>query len=50
MVLPIVQEAVDKGWARLFIRPKRGDLCVLYSTCRAFVFPSWIEGFGIRTG
>ena len=46
-VLPIVHEAVSAGHAHLLIRPSRADLIALYSMADAFVFPSWIEGFGI---
>jgi glycosyltransferase involved in cell wall biosynthesis len=46
-VLPIVHEAVSEGSARLLVRPSREDLIALYSMAEAFVFPSWIEGFGI---
>jgi glycosyltransferase involved in cell wall biosynthesis len=45
--LPIVYEAVAAGDARLLVRPSRQDLIALYSMAEAFVFPSWIEGFGI---
>jgi glycosyltransferase involved in cell wall biosynthesis len=45
--LPIVHEAVAEGEARLLIRPSREDLFALYSMADAFVFPSWIEGFGL---
>ncbi len=43
----IVHEAVARGEARLVVRPSRADLIALYSMAEAFVFPSWIEGFGI---
>jgi glycosyltransferase involved in cell wall biosynthesis len=46
-VLPVVHEAVAAGAARLLIRPSREDLIALYSMAEAFIFPSWIEGFGI---
>ena len=46
-VLPVVHEAVDAGWAKFFVRPARADLSALFSMAEAFVFPSWIEGFGI---
>ncbi|NOK63607.1 MAG: glycosyltransferase family 1 protein [Chloroflexi bacterium AL-W] len=46
-VLPIIHEAVNAGHAQLLIRPSRADLIALYSMAEAFVFPSWIEGFGI---
>jgi glycosyltransferase involved in cell wall biosynthesis len=46
-VLPIVGEAVASGEAKLLIQPTRADLMMLYSMAEAFVFPSWIEGFGI---
>ncbi len=45
--LPIVREAVAAGEARLLVRPSRPDLIALYSMAEAFVFPSWIEGFGL---
>jgi glycosyltransferase involved in cell wall biosynthesis len=43
----IVHEAVAAGEALLLVRPSREDLIALYSMAEAFVFPSWIEGFGI---
>lgn len=46
-VLPIVHEAVAAGWARLLLRPSVRDLCALYSMTDIFIFPSWIEGFGL---
>ncbi len=45
--LPIVREAVAAGEATVVFRPSRDDLISLYSLADAFVFPSWIEGFGI---
>jgi glycosyltransferase involved in cell wall biosynthesis len=45
--LPIVREAVAEGIARLLVRPAWADLIALYSQAEAFVFPSWIEGFGL---
>ncbi len=45
--LPIVGEAVAGGDARLIVRPSRADLIALYNLADLFVFPSWIEGFGI---
>lgn len=44
---PPVREAVDAGWAKFLVRLPASDLAALYSTTRAFVFPSWIEGFGL---
>jgi glycosyltransferase involved in cell wall biosynthesis len=44
--LPVVREAVSAGLAQLLVRPPRQDLIALYSMAKAFVFPSWIEGFG----
>lgn len=46
-VLPIVNEAAADGDALLLQRPPREDLIALYSMADAFVFPSWIEGFGL---
>lgn len=45
--LPIVFDAVAAGEAILLVRPSREDLIALYSLAEVFVFPSWIEGFGI---
>jgi glycosyltransferase involved in cell wall biosynthesis len=45
--LPVVREAVSLGLARLLVRPTREYLIALYSMADAFVFPSWIEGFGL---
>ncbi|MBL8092745.1 MAG: glycosyltransferase family 4 protein [Anaerolineales bacterium] len=42
-----VTEAVAAGHAVLLVRPERPDLVALFSQAAAFVFPSWIEGFGI---
>ncbi len=42
-----VQEAVAAGYARLLVRPANDDLMTLYSMAEAFIFPSWIEGFGL---
>lgn len=43
----VVHEAVESGDARLLLNVPRKDLIALYSMANAFVFPSWIEGFGI---
>lgn len=43
----VVGQAVAEGTACLLIRPARQDLLALYSQAEAFVFPSWIEGFGL---
>jgi glycosyltransferase involved in cell wall biosynthesis len=41
-----VQAAVKVGYACVLVRPPTEDLIALYSLAEAFVFPSWIEGFG----
>lgn len=46
-LLPIVGDAVASGEARLLIRPSRHELAALFTMAEAFVFPSWIEGFGL---
>jgi glycosyltransferase involved in cell wall biosynthesis len=46
-LLPAVHQAVAEGEARLLIRPPRDDLIGLYGLAEAFLFPSWIEGFGL---
>lgn len=43
----VVHEAAARGEAIVLLRPPREDLAALYSMADAFVFPSWIEGFGI---
>jgi glycosyltransferase involved in cell wall biosynthesis len=45
--LPVVREAEAAGQCRLLLNIPRADLVVLYSMACAFVFPSWLEGFGI---
>lgn len=45
--LGVVGQAVAAGEACLLTRPPRADLIALYSLAEVFVFPSWIEGFGI---
>jgi glycosyltransferase involved in cell wall biosynthesis len=42
-----VHEAVENGFAKFLVRPSRHDLNALFSLSVCFVFPSWIEGFGI---
>jgi len=39
--------AVEANAARLIVRPSREDLNVLFTVADVFVFPSWIEGFGL---
>lgn len=46
-VLPVLASAVTAGQARLLVNPSRAELAALYAGASAFVFPSWIEGFGI---
>jgi glycosyltransferase involved in cell wall biosynthesis len=46
-VLPVLQNAVANGIATLIVNPPRPDLIALFSQAKVFVFPSWIEGFGI---
>lgn len=46
-VLPVLQDALAAGEARLLVRVAPLDLSALYSMCQVFVFPSWIEGFGL---
>jgi glycosyltransferase involved in cell wall biosynthesis len=45
--LPVVGRMVDAGIAQMLLRPSDDDLVALYNLADAFVFPSWIEGFGI---
>jgi glycosyltransferase involved in cell wall biosynthesis len=46
-VRPAVREAVERGDARLLIRPSEEELAALHRLAAAFIFPSWIEGFGL---
>jgi glycosyltransferase involved in cell wall biosynthesis len=46
-VLPVVHEAIADGHARILFHVERSTLCALFNMARTFVFPSWIEGFGI---
>lgn len=46
-VLPVLKDAAARGFARLLVRPSLNDLAALYAGAAAFVFPSWLEGFGI---
>jgi glycosyltransferase involved in cell wall biosynthesis len=44
---PIIQEFIKDGFARVLYRPSRSDLIALYNMAEVFIFPSWIEGFGL---
>lgn len=46
-VLPELSEAAGSGRVTLLIRPSAEALAALYSAAAVFVFPSWVEGFGI---
>lgn len=46
-VLPVLSDAVADGRAKLLVRPSTETLAALYAGAAAFVFPSWVEGFGI---
>ena len=45
--LPVIHQAEASGHARMLVRPSREDLTALYSMAEIFLFPSWIEGFGL---
>lgn len=45
--LPVVGEMIRDGVAQMLVRPSDDDLVALYNMAEAFLFPSWIEGFGI---
>lgn len=44
---PILRQAISSGDALLLVNPPREDIVALYNLAEAFVFPSWIEGFGL---
>ena len=45
-VLPELAAAAQAGRATLLVRPTTETLAALYAGATAFVFPSWVEGFG----
>lgn len=44
---PLVEKAVANDSARFLLNPTRAELAALYSMADAFIFPTWIEGFGL---
>ena len=46
-VLPELAAAAAAGRVTLLVRPATARLAALYAGAAAFVFPSWVEGFGI---
>lgn len=46
-VSPEILTAMGRGEARLLIRPSEEDLAALYRLAEVFIFPSWVEGFGL---
>jgi glycosyltransferase involved in cell wall biosynthesis len=46
-VRPEVHKGIEAGIAKFILRPSRKELNALYSMAKVFIFPSWIEGFGI---
>jgi len=45
--LPVVRQAAEAGECLLLLNLPRAELVALFSAASAFVFPSWLEGFGI---
>jgi glycosyltransferase involved in cell wall biosynthesis len=46
-LLPIAMKAIQEGRVRHILRPSTEDLIALYNLAELFLFPSWIEGFGL---
>jgi glycosyltransferase involved in cell wall biosynthesis len=46
-LLPVAQVAIAQGKAMHLLRPSQADLIALYNQAQLFLFPSWIEGFGL---
>lgn len=46
-LLPVAMKAIEEGKALHIVRPSYPDLVALYNMARLFLFPSWIEGFGL---
>jgi glycosyltransferase involved in cell wall biosynthesis len=44
---PVVIEARSSRLRAVVSAPSNDDLMTLYSMAEAFIFPSWIEGFGL---
>jgi glycosyltransferase involved in cell wall biosynthesis len=45
-VLPELRLAAAAGEVVLLVRPPNDELAALYAGAAAFIFPSWVEGFG----
>jgi glycosyltransferase involved in cell wall biosynthesis len=46
-LLPTAQAAIKEGRVHHLLRPSQADLVAAYSMAELFLFPSWIEGFGL---
>lgn len=46
-LLPSAQEAIKAGQVHHLLRPSEDDLIAAYSVAELFLFPSWVEGFGL---
>lgn len=46
-LLPVAMKAIQEGRAQHILRPPTEELVALYTMARLFLFPSWIEGFGL---
>ncbi|MBN9391130.1 MAG: glycosyltransferase family 4 protein [Chloroflexi bacterium] len=46
-LLPVALQAIEQGRARLLLQPSDKDLVALFKLAELFLFPSWIEGFGL---
>jgi glycosyltransferase involved in cell wall biosynthesis len=46
-LLPPAQEAIKTGRVHHLLRPSEDDLIAVYSMAELFLFPSWVEGFGL---
>jgi glycosyltransferase involved in cell wall biosynthesis len=46
-LLPVALEAIKAGQVHHLLRPSQDDLIATYSMAELFLFPSWVEGFGL---
>ncbi len=46
-LLPVALKAIEEGRVRHLLRPSSAELVALYNMARLFLFPSWVEGFGL---
>jgi glycosyltransferase involved in cell wall biosynthesis len=46
-LLPVARQAIAEGKVQHILKPGDAELVALYNLAAVFLFPSWIEGFGL---